>query len=130
LLEGIELEESDAVEKLKRMLWGLEALRVFDDRLSTSLSQIRKARETLEHTIDQVRFLSKLFLKATWLITLKEAAQQDIELIQEYKNVLEEFGKRYGILSDVQIKIQLRIRQVTGLRDGVSLCTRLMPAQF
>jgi hypothetical protein len=60
LLEGIELEASDAVEKLNKMLWGLEALRVFDDRLSTSLSQIRKARETLEHTIDQVWFLSEL----------------------------------------------------------------------
>jgi hypothetical protein len=47
--------------------------------------------------------------------------QQDIELVQEYKNVLEEFGDRYCILRDVQIKIQLRIRQVTGLRDGVSL---------
>jgi hypothetical protein len=101
------------------MLWGLEALRVFDDRLSTSISQIRKARETLEHTIDQVRCLYGLFQKDKWLIPIQDAAQQDIELIQEYKNVLEEFGKRYGILLDMQIKIQLRIRQVTGLRDGV-----------
>jgi hypothetical protein len=67
LLEGIELDASDAVERLERMLWGLEALRVFDDRLSTSLSQIRKARETLEHTVDQVWFLSKAFRKATLL---------------------------------------------------------------
>ena len=43
-----------------------------------------------------------------------------IDLLQEYLNVLEEFEKRYGMLSDVQIRTQLKIRQVTGLRDGVS----------
>lgn len=37
------------------MLWGLEALRVFDDRLSGSLSQIQKAQESMERTVKQVR---------------------------------------------------------------------------
>jgi hypothetical protein len=46
---------NDAPDKLKKMLWGLEALRVFDDKLSSSLSQIQKAKETMDHTIQQVR---------------------------------------------------------------------------
>jgi hypothetical protein len=49
LLQGLEWGSSKAVDKLKKMLWGLEALRVFDDRLSASLSQIQKAREAMEH---------------------------------------------------------------------------------
>ena len=60
LLEGLEWGTSEAVDKLKKMLWGLEALRVFDDRLSASLAQIQKARESMERTIKQVyqRFAS------------------------------------------------------------------------
>lgn len=54
LLEGIDLEATDAVDKLEKMLWGLETLRVFGDRLSGSMSQIRKAREKLEQTIERV----------------------------------------------------------------------------
>ncbi len=81
------------------MLWGLEALRVFDDRLSASLSEIQKAKEAMERTIKQ---------------------ECDRAMLQEYNDVIEEFEKRYGMLSDVQVRTQLKIRQVTGLRDGVS----------
>jgi CorA-like Mg2+ transporter protein len=38
---------------------------------------------------------------------------------------LEEFGKRYSILAGVQLRIQLKIRQVTGLRDGISAVTNV-----
>jgi hypothetical protein len=55
LLEGLEWGTSEAVDKLKKMLWGLEALRVFDDRLSGSLSQIQKAQDAMERTVKQVR---------------------------------------------------------------------------
>lgn len=108
LLEGLEWGTSEAVDKLKKMLWGLEALRVFDDRLSASLSQIQKAQDAMERTIKQ------------------EAGQQHVDLMQEYNNVLEEFEKRFGMLSDVQIRTQLKIRQVTGLRDGVSRRTHFL----
>jgi hypothetical protein len=54
LLEGLEWGTSEAVDKLKKMLWGLEALRVFDDRLSGSLSQIQKAYESMGRTVKQV----------------------------------------------------------------------------
>ncbi|KAH7357225.1 hypothetical protein BKA65DRAFT_223058 [Rhexocercosporidium sp. MPI-PUGE-AT-0058] len=93
------------------MLWGLEALRVFNDRLSASLSQIQKAQEAMERAVKQ------------------EAAQQHVDLLQEYNNVIEEFEKRHGMLSDVQIRTQLKISQVTGLRDGISTVTNVEDSQ-
>jgi hypothetical protein len=51
---------------------------------------------------------------------IQEAGQQHVDLLQEYNIVIEEFEKRYGMLADVQTTTQLKIRQVTGLRDGVS----------
>jgi Mg2+ and Co2+ transporter CorA len=59
----------------------------------------------------------------------QEAGQQHVDLLQEYNNVIEEFEKRYGILSDVQIRTQLKIRQVTGLRDGISTVTNVVDSQ-
>ena len=53
LLQGLDWKSSKAVDKLRKMLWGLEALRVFDDRLTAALSQIQKAREAMERTIKQ-----------------------------------------------------------------------------
>lgn len=111
LLEGLEWGTSEAVTKLKKMLWGLEALRVFDDRLSASISQIQKAQEAMERTIKQ------------------EAGQPHVDLLQEYNNVVEEFEKRFGMLNDVRIRTQLKIRQVTGLRDGISTVTNVEDSQ-
>jgi len=85
----------------------LEALRVFDDRLSAALSQIQKARDAMERTIKQ------------------GSGELHVDLVQEYLNVLEEFEKRFGMLSDVQIRTQLKISQVTGLRDGISAVTNV-----
>lgn len=107
LLQGLDWRSSKAVDKLKKMLWGLEALRVFDDRLSASLSQIQKAREAMERTIKQ------------------GSGELHVDLLQEYVNILEEFEKRYGMLFEVQIRTQLKIRQVTGLRDGISAVTNV-----
>lgn len=33
--------------------------------------------------------------------------------------MIEEFEKRFGMLSDVHLATQLKISQITGLRDGV-----------
>lgn len=101
------------------MLWGLEALRVFNDRLFASLSQIQKAQEAMERTVKQVHKKSEHSLCRAD-VSIQEAGQQHVDLLQEYNNVIEEFEKRYGMLSDVQIRTQLKISQVTGLRDGVS----------
>jgi hypothetical protein len=86
------------------MIWGGQALRIFDDRLSAALSQIRNAKEALDHNIKQ------------------DEGQQHIELLQEYTTVLEGFEKHFSSLSNVQVRIQHKIKHVIGLRDGVSLC--------
>ena len=38
--------------------------------------------------------------------------------------VLEGFEKYFGILSNVEVQIQLKIKHITGLRDGVSQRSR------
>lgn len=48
LLQGIDWGTTQALAKLKKMLWGLEALRAFDERLSASLAQIQRAKEAME----------------------------------------------------------------------------------
>ncbi|KAK4221059.1 hypothetical protein QBC38DRAFT_149395 [Podospora fimiseda] len=110
LLEGLEdwWGTAEAVNKLKKMLWGWEALRVINDKLSSSLSQIQRAQETTERTIKQ------------------QALQHDADLIQETNNILDEFKKRYGMLMDVHDRTQLKIKQVTGLRDGISTITNVL----
>jgi hypothetical protein len=54
------------------------------------------------------------------LSTLQDEGQQHVELLQEYASVLKEFRKRFSILSSVQVRIQLKVEHITGLRDGVS----------
>jgi hypothetical protein len=118
LLEGLEWSTGEAVDKLKKLLWGLEALRVFDDRLSASLGQVQKAQEAMERVAKQVC----LFINDSnhnILTTFQDAGQQHVDLLQEYNNIIEEFEKRYNMLCDVHIATQLKISQITGLRDGV-----------
>ena len=62
---------------------------------------------------------------------LQDAAHQHADLIQEYNSVMDEFKKRYGMLLDVHDKTQLKIKQVTGLRDGVSFLPFLeVPSRY
>lgn len=42
---------------------------------------------------------------------------------------MDEFRKRHGLLIDVHDKTQLKIKQVTGLRDGISTITNVVDAQ-
>ncbi|KAK0744618.1 hypothetical protein B0T21DRAFT_282031, partial [Apiosordaria backusii] len=109
LVEGLEdwWGTAEAINKLKKMLWGWDALRIFNDKLSTSLSQIQRAHDVMENVIKQVY----------------------AELVQEANTVLDEFRKRHGMLIDVHDKTQLKIKQVTGLRDGISTITNVVDAQ-
>lgn len=46
LLEGIAWSKSDvALKKLKRMRWGLEALRIFSDKLARAMNEIARQNE-------------------------------------------------------------------------------------
>ena len=52
---GLDWKAHTAVPELKKMFWGLEALRVIEDKLGTSLYEIRKAKNQMENTIQIVR---------------------------------------------------------------------------
>ncbi|KAF7502814.1 hypothetical protein GJ744_005027 [Endocarpon pusillum] len=104
-LEGYDWEADNAVDRLRSMLWGLEALKMFDDRLNDSLKSIDKARETLVHQMDN------------------ERGERHSELKRTYKDALQKFGKQRDLLFAVHAKIDLKIKQVTGLRDGLSTVT-------
>jgi len=55
LLRGIEWHKSDvALKKLKEMLWGLEALRVFDDKLGRALQEISQGEEQTKKELIRV----------------------------------------------------------------------------
>lgn len=41
--------------KLKKMLWGLEALRVLEDKLGSSIYELKKAADKMEYIISQVK---------------------------------------------------------------------------
>ena len=58
----MEWHKSDvALKKLKQMLWGLEALRVFKDKLQKALQALQKARDKMNTKIKQVSTLRLLF---------------------------------------------------------------------
>ena len=55
LLKGMEWHKSDAaLKKLKQMLWGLEALRVFDDKLVRALQEIKEGKENIKGELKRV----------------------------------------------------------------------------
>ena len=70
LLKGLKWHKSDvALKKLKEMLWGLEALRVFDDKLRKALEKIKEADEKMRERLKRV-CLSISVLKPYWVSSL------------------------------------------------------------
>ena len=56
LLQGLKWDTSDVVlQKLKGMLWSLEALRIFDLKLEKASGKISEARNSLETSLSWVR---------------------------------------------------------------------------
>ena len=55
LKRGLDWEhEEDAIQRLKSMLWALEALRILDDRLSDSLNEVSEAKVKMLKHLNQV----------------------------------------------------------------------------
>jgi hypothetical protein len=55
LLKGIEWQKSQlALRRLKAMLWAMEALRIFDDKLLSALTEIKEARSHLMQELSKV----------------------------------------------------------------------------
>ena len=42
------------MQKTENMIWGLEALRIFDDSLSNALTEIKKAKIKMMFELDEV----------------------------------------------------------------------------
>lgn len=55
LKDGLVLQQGDdAVKRLEALMWALEALRVFDDRLRDSIDKINEAKERMQRYINAV----------------------------------------------------------------------------
>ncbi|MCJ1386636.1 hypothetical protein MMC17_009762 [Xylographa soralifera] len=111
-LEGYDWEADDAVDKLRSMLWGLEALKMFDARLAPSLDKIEAARRDIVLRMEN------------------EPGKRHNELDRAYRLEVENFEKRRGLLLGVQQKISLKIAQVTSLRDGLSAVTNVQDSHI
>ena len=98
---------ADAVERLRSMMWGLESLRMLDDRAKASLKSINDTRTTLLDSMN------------------KEHGKRHQALQQDWDRVIEDFDKRREQLVILQGNFELKIRQVTGLRDGLSTVTNV-----
>jgi hypothetical protein len=60
-LKGFEWHKSDvALMKLKQMLWGVEALHEFDDRLVKTLQEIKEGKEKMEGELARVRYPQRI----------------------------------------------------------------------
>ncbi|KAM7194686.1 hypothetical protein V8F20_007878 [Naviculisporaceae sp. PSN 640] len=103
LLRGMAWSKSDvALKKLKRMLWGLEALRIFSDKLGQAMSEIARAKAKVD----------------TWVLVGHDVRHPDME--RERQRVFEEFEKRRERLEYAHGNIKQRIEQGGRLREGIS----------
>lgn len=103
LLKGMAWSKSDvALKKLKRMLWGFEALRIFCDKLARAMSEIVRAKAKVD----------------TWILVGHDLRHRDME--QERQRVFEEFEKRRERLEYAHGNIKQRIEQGSKLREGIS----------
>ena len=106
-LQGYDWEADDAVDRLRSMMWGLESLRMLDERISASVKSVDKARTDLLEGMK------------------KERAPRHPVLQLEFDRVLERFDKQREQLVILHDSFELKIRQVTGLRDGLSTVTNV-----
>lgn len=61
LLRGLPWRKSDAaLKKLKRMLWGFEALRIYDDKLERAVDEINQAQQKMVWELRRVRLIISL----------------------------------------------------------------------
>lgn len=93
------------------MLWGLEALRVFDDKLNRALQEIKEGKEKMDKE----------------LIRGAELRHRDMK--RDAERVLEEFEKRRDRLENAHISILQRIEQSNRLREGVSQVASIEKSQ-
>jgi hypothetical protein len=103
LLKGLPWHRSYvALEGLKQMLWGFEALRIFDDKLNKALIEVEDAK-------NRIRSL---------LTRGSESRHRD--MVRTAETVTEDLDKRYSRLKNAHSSILQRIEQGTKLREGIT----------
>ncbi|KAH8648735.1 hypothetical protein BGZ60DRAFT_390281 [Tricladium varicosporioides] len=103
LLKGIEWHKSDvALRRLKKMLWGLEALRVFDDKLKQALLKIGDGKAAMDDV----------------LVKVSELRHKDMKM--ECEKIREEYTKRFSRLENAHSSIRERIEHSSRLREGIT----------
>ncbi|KAK4443437.1 hypothetical protein QBC34DRAFT_443388 [Podospora aff. communis PSN243] len=103
LLEGMEWQKSGmALRQLKRMLWGLEALRIFKDKLAKAMDALNDARAKM---VERVK---------------KRETIQNKDMRRTVQRFIEEFEKRYGHVKNALGAIQQRIEEGTKLEEGIT----------
>ena len=110
-LEGYDWEDDNAVNRLRSMMWGLESLKMLEDRTAASLKSISGARDTLLDNIG------------------REPGRRHPILEQGCNHVIERFDKQREQLFILHNSLELKIRQVTGLRDGLSTVTNVQDSR-
>lgn len=92
-----------ALRQLKRMLWGLEALRVFRDKLAKATDALKSASKKMEKYVNKRKDLQHKDMRRT--------AQR----------ITDEFQKRYGHVQNALSAIHQRIEEGTKLEEGVGI---------
>ncbi|KAJ9161715.1 hypothetical protein NKR19_g1936 [Coniochaeta hoffmannii] len=103
LLVGMEFDRSDrAVSVLKQMLWGFEALRIFNDKLSQALEVVGRAETKMNELLEDSKSI------------------RHKDMVSGVAQVKEEFEKRRSRLANTYNALQLRVEQGIKLREGIS----------
>ncbi|KAL2064541.1 hypothetical protein VTL71DRAFT_3678 [Oculimacula yallundae] len=97
----------DAIQRLKSMLWALEALRIFDDRLGDSLEVVKNAEDRM-----------RAFIR-------RGPGRRHDQLEHHCNMLLEAFDRDHGRLISVRVKIEQKINQISRYREGISAVSNL-----
>src|SRR3569833_3404136 len=125
LLKGLKWHKSDvALKKLKDMLWGLEALRVFSDKLEKVLEKIEDAKKAMRLALKKNKKNKNNKQENQEMSPLSRLLKGDdirpTNMTRELEKVVEEFVIRHGRLKNAYNAINQQIDQGTRLREGVS----------
>jgi Mg2+ and Co2+ transporter CorA len=103
LLEGMEWEKSDrALRRLKQMLWGFEALRIFGDKLKKALDAVLKAGDKAKASLENDKRI------------------RHKDMLSGVEQVKEEYDKRHNRLQHAYNSLEQRVDQGVKLREGIS----------
>jgi len=116
----MEWEKSDrALRRLKQMLWGFEALRVFGDKLKKALDAVEEAGDKMKLLLDNASDTPYL----RWHKIANPSRQgkeiRHKDMVSGVESVKEEYEKRCSRLQHAYNSLEQRVDQGIKLREGV-----------